>query len=225
MTTVGGSPPPPEVGDVVRFHVEKAVDALAEEFEGVHNRERIAELMEDSVRQLAGESHVEDFIPALAHRFTRERLKAMARAHGPLDAEPDVLFVGRADTGRGQMAAALATLRSDGRVVAHSAGSTIGARLDPNVAEAMLELGVDLTEAYAKPLTPEVVAAADVVVTMGHSVGLVEIPPDKRHLDWRVGDPTGAPLDEVRRVRDEIDARVQALLADLGESRPPPTES
>ena len=66
---------------------------------------------------------------------------------------------------------------------------------------------------------------ADVIVTMGHSVGLVEIPPDKRHLDWRVGDPTGAPLDEVRRVRDEIDTRVQALLADLEESPPPPTVS
>jgi arsenate reductase (thioredoxin) len=218
VNAVGGSAPPPEVSDVVKFHVEKAVDALAEEFKDVHSRERIAELMEDSVRQLAGDSQVEDFIPALAHRFTRERLKAMARAHGPLDAEPDVLFIGRADTGRGQMAAALATLRSNGRVVAHSAGSTIGARLDPNVAEAMLELGVDLTEAYAKPLTPEVVAAADVVVTMGHSVGLVEIPSDKRHLDWRVGDPTGAPIDEVRRVRDEIDARVQTLLAELEES-------
>jgi arsenate reductase len=223
VSTVGGSSP--EVGDVVRLHVEKAVDGLAEEFDGVHSRERIEELMDDSVRQLAGESQVEDFIPALAHRFTRERLKAMARAHGPLDAEPDVLFIGRADTGRGQMAAALATLRSNGRVVAHSAGSMIGTPVDSNVAEVMLELGVDLTEAYAKPLTTEIVSAADVIVTMGHSVGVVEIPPDKRHLDWRVGDPTGAPLDEVRRVRDEIDARVQALLADLSESSAGPPES
>jgi arsenate reductase (thioredoxin) len=86
MNVPGGSAPPPEVSDVVRLHVEKAVDALAEEFEGVHSRERIAELMDDSVRQLAGDSQVEDFIPALAHRFTRERLKAMAGAHGPLDA-------------------------------------------------------------------------------------------------------------------------------------------
>jgi arsenate reductase len=60
-----------------------------------------------------------------------------------------------------------------------------------------------------------VLGAADVAVTMGRSVGSVEIPDDTRHLDWRVGDPTGAPVDEVRRVRDDIDRRVQELLAEL----------
>jgi arsenate reductase (thioredoxin) len=70
-------------------------------------------------------------------------------------------------------------------------------------------------EAYAKPLSPEVVGAADVIVTMGRSVGAVEIPESARREDWRVGDPTGAPVEEVRRVRDEIDGRVQALLAKL----------
>jgi arsenate reductase len=68
-------------------------------------------------------------------------------------------------------------------------------------------------------VAPEVVSAADVVVTMGRSVGAVEIPADSRHEDWRVGDPTGASVDEARRVRDDIDARVQALLAELD---PPP---
>jgi protein-tyrosine-phosphatase len=129
-----------------------------------------------------------------------------------------VIFVGLGDTGRSQMAAALLILRSEGRVVAHSAGSTIGADVDPGVIEVMAELGVDLEEAYAKPLSPEVLGAGDVIVTMGRSVGAVEIPADKRHVDWRVGDPTGAPVDEVRRVRDEIDTRVQGLLAELQSS-------
>ena len=79
----------------------------------------------------------------------------------------------------------------------------------------MGELGIDLSEAYAKPLAPEVIGAADMVVTMGRSVGQVELPPEARHEDWRVGDPTGAPVDEVRRVREDIDRRVQALLAVL----------
>jgi arsenate reductase len=79
----------------------------------------------------------------------------------------------------------------------------------------MAELGVDLSEAYAKPLAPEVLAAADIVVTMGRSVGDVEIPEETRHEDWRVGDPTGAPIDEVRRVRDDIERRVMALLEEL----------
>src|SRR5262245_19153065 len=175
--------------------------------------------MDDSVRSLTSEGQVEDFLPALAHRFARERLKALARASGPERAMPDVLFVGLNDTGRGQMAAALVTLRSEGRVVAHSAGSSATTSLDPGVLAVMEELGVDLSEAFAKPMSPEVLEAADVVVTMGRSVGAVDLPEGTRHEDWRVGDPTGAPVEEGRGVRDEIDARVQALLGRLdGES-------
>ena len=79
----------------------------------------------------------------------------------------------------------------------------------------MAELGVDLSEAYAKPLSREVLEAADVVVTMGRSVGAVDIPAGTRHVDWRIGDPSGAPVDGIRRVRDDIDRRVEALFAEL----------
>src|SRR5262245_9935935 len=181
-------------------------------------------MMDDSVRHLTG-SQVEDFLPALAHRFTRERLKALSRAQGPESAQPDVLFIGLEDTGRGQMAAALVTLRSEGRVVAHSAGSSAGANLDPGVMEVMAELGVDLSEAYAKPLAPEVIAAADRVVTMGRSVGAVQLPEGTTHVDWRLGEPTGAPVEEVRRVRDDIDERVQALLDELDPDRSQPPQA
>jgi protein-tyrosine-phosphatase len=204
-----------ELDPVARLHIEKAVDALTDEFGEIHSRETIERVMDDSLRGLVRGANVDDFVPALAHRFTRERLKALARAHGPETALPDVLFVGLGDTGRGQMAAALMTLRSGGDVVAHSAGSTIGADVDSAVIEVMAELGVDLSEAYAKPLSREVMEAADVVVTMGRSVGTVEIPASTRHEDWRVGDPTGAPVDEVRRVRDDIERRIEALLSEL----------
>lgn len=216
MSTV--DEPVSELSPVARGHIEKAVDALLDEFGDRHSREEIEQVMDDSLRRLVRGAEVEDFIPALAHRFARERLKALDRADGPDSDLPDVIFVGLGDTGRSQMAAALLILRSEGRVVAHSAGSTIGADVDPGVIEVMAELGVDLEEAYAKPLSPEVLGAGDVIVTMGRSVGAVEIPADKRHVDWRVGDPTGAPVDEVRRVRDEIDTRVQALLAQLQSS-------
>jgi arsenate reductase (thioredoxin) len=204
-----------ELTEATRLHVEKAVDALVEEFGELHSRETIERVMDDSLSSLVGGAHVEDFVPTLAHRFTRERLKALARAHGPESALPDVVFVGLGDTGRGQIAAALLTLHSEGRVVAHSAGSTTGAGVDPAVVEVMAELGVDLSEAFAKPLSREVLEAADVVVTMGRSVGQVEVPEGTRHEDWRVGDPSGARVDEVRRVREDIDRRVQALLAEL----------
>jgi arsenate reductase len=209
------SEPVAELSETARLHIEKAVDGLVEEFGDHHSRETVERVMDDSLRALVGDAEVEDFLPALAHRFTRERLKALARASGPQDASPDVLFIGLGDTGRGQMAAALLTLRSEGRVVAHSAGSSAGRSVDPAVLEVMGELGVDLSEAFAKPLAREVLGAADLVVTMGRSVGQVEIPPETRHEDWRVGDPTGAPVDEVRRVREDIDRRVQALLAEL----------
>jgi arsenate reductase (thioredoxin) len=79
----------------------------------------------------------------------------------------------------------------------------------------MQELSVNLSDAYAKPLSTEVLEGADVIVTIGRSVGSVEIPATTRHVDWRVGDPTGASVEEARRVRDDIDRRVQELLADL----------
>jgi arsenate reductase (thioredoxin) len=177
--------------------------------------------MNDSVTQLAGSAEVDDFLATLAHRFTHERLKAMGRAHGPERALPDALFIGLGDSGRGQMAAALVTLRSDGRVIAHSAGRSIGVQVDPAVVVEIQELSIVLSDAYAT-LSTEVLEGADVIVTMGRSVGSVEIPASTRHIDWRVGDPTRASVDEARLVRDDIDRRVQELLAELD---PPPTDA
>ncbi len=207
-----------DLDDVTRLHVEKAVDALCEEFGDTVPREEIASLMDDSLRQLVREAEVNDFVATLAHRFTRERL--MARGHRSLvtgagTATPAILFVGLHDTGRSQMAAALTSQRSEGRVVVHSAGNDPTASVDPAVLEVMSELGIDLGEAYAKPISLEVLDSVDVVVTLGRSVGLVEIPASARHEDWRVGDPTGAELDEVRRIRDDLARRVDELLADL----------
>jgi arsenate reductase len=79
----------------------------------------------------------------------------------------------------------------------------------------MEEAGVDVSDKFTKPLTPEVLASADLVITMGCSVGQIEIPSTASHLDRRVSDPAGAELDEVRRVRDDIDRRVNELAAAL----------
>jgi protein-tyrosine-phosphatase len=79
----------------------------------------------------------------------------------------------------------------------------------------MAEVGIDLTESYARLVSAEVLNAADVVITLGRSVGAIEIPETARHEDWRIGDPVGAPLNEVRRIRRELEARVDELLATL----------
>lgn len=97
----------------------------------------------------------------------------------------------------------------------HTAASGSGSGIDDNVRIAMEEVGIDLSEKFTKPLTPEVLASADVIITMGRSVGEVEISTTATHLDWRVGNPAGAELDEVRRVPEDIDRRVNELVTNL----------
>jgi arsenate reductase (thioredoxin) len=201
---------------ITRQHVEKAAEALQDEFAGTFSPETIARFIAESV-DLLGESKINVFVPVLAHRFARERLKALGQAEGLITKQqPEVLFVCVQNAGRSQMAAGLLTLRSEGLVGVRSAGSDPGEIVNPLAAQAMAELGVDLADAFPKPLTDEVVRAADVVVTMGCG-DACPIYPGKRYEDWEVGDPAEASsLDEVRRIRDHIDARIQRLLAELG---------
>jgi protein-tyrosine-phosphatase len=112
------------------------------------------------------------------------------------------------------MAAGLVKLRSRGRIHVRSAGSDPGETINPAVVDAMAELGVDLHEEFPKPLTDAVVRAADVVITMGCG-DVCPIYPGKKYEDWVLDDPDGQKLETVRRIRDEIDARVQALISEL----------
>jgi arsenate reductase (thioredoxin) len=197
-----------------RSHVEKAADALQDEFAGTFSRETIARYIAESV-DLLGASKVSVFVPVLAHRFARERLKALGQAEGMITKDmPEVLFVCVHNAGRSQMAAGLVKLRSGGRIHVRSAGSDPGEEINPAVVEAMEELGVDLGEEFPKPLTDEVVRAADVVITMGCG-DACPIYPGKRYEDWVLDDPAGQDLDTVRRIRDELDERVQKLISEL----------
>ena len=200
---------------ITRQHVEKAVEALQDEFAGTFSRETIARFIAESV-DLLGESKINVFVPVLAHRFARERLRALGQAEGVIaKLQPEVLFVCVQNAGRSQMAAGLLTLRSGGLVGVRSAGSDPAQNVNELAAQAMAELGVDLVEAFPKPLTDEVVRAADVVITMGCG-DACPIYPGKRYEDWQVDDPAGAEsLDEVRRIRDDIDGRIQQLLHEL----------
>ena len=125
---------------------------------------------------------------------------------------PEVLFVCVHNAGRSQMAASLLARAARGRVKVRSAGSTPADDIHANVKHVMAEVGVDLSQEFPKPLTDEGVRAADVVVTMGCG-DACPVYPGKRYLDWEVPDPAGKPIDEVRAIRDDIEARV-VLLAD-----------
>ncbi len=175
---------------VTQHHVRQAASRLKAEFEGVFSEETIERYIAESVDLLGG-SKVNVFVPVLAHRFARERLKALAQAdHLMTKEQPEVLFVCVHNAGRSQMAAGLVTLRSEGRIHVRSAGSAPADELNPAVVEAMAEIGVDLGEAFPKPLTDEVVRAADVVITMGCG-DACPIYPGKRYEDWALDDPAG----------------------------------
>jgi len=126
----------------------------------------------------------------------------------------EVLFVCVHNAGRSQMAAGLLKLRSEGRIQVRSAGSAPAEEINPNAVVALEELGVDMGEAFPKLLTDEVVRAADVVVTMGCG-DACPIYPGKRYEDWELDDPAGQDLETVRRIRDELDRRVQKLISEL----------
>jgi arsenate reductase len=199
---------------ITRQHVERAAAALQEEFAGVFGPETIARYIAESTDLLGGGS-INVFVPVLAHRFARERLRALAQADGMLVKEmPEVLFVCVHNAGRSQMAAGLVKLRSANRIHVRSAGSDPGEQINPAVIEAMTELGVDMSEEFPKPLTDEVVRAADVVITMGCG-DACPIYPGKKYEDWKLDDPAGQDVATVRGIRDELDARVQALVEDL----------
>ena len=127
---------------------------------------------------------------------------------------PRVLFVCVHNAGRSQMAAALTELRSAGRIDVRSAGSAPADEINPLVVEAMGEVGIDLADAFPKALEDDAVRDADVVVTMGCG-DACPVFPGKRYEDWVVDDPAGRDLAAVRAIRDEIDARVQTLVAGL----------
>ena len=127
---------------------------------------------------------------------------------------PQVLFVCVHNAGRSQMASALLDRRSGGRIDVRSAGSAPADELNPVVVAVMAELGLDLSREFPKPLTDSAVRGADVVITMGCG-DACPIFSGKRYEDWTLDDPAGQDVATVRRIRDEIDTRVQALSAEL----------
>mgnify|MGYP002738122773 CR=1 FL=1 len=127
---------------------------------------------------------------------------------------PELLFVCVHNAGRSQLAAALATHLAPGKVHVRSAGSRPTGDVNPAVVQVLAERGITLTDAYPKPLSGDVVRAADVIVTMGCG-DACPIYPGKRYEDWIIADPAGQPLKVVRDICDDVQARVSALLRDL----------
>lgn len=199
----------------IRQHVWRQTEILAEEFEGVYGPETIDQYVRASFEQLQ-DARIMDYIPVFVLRFTRERLRAMAQSEGRMSKEmPEILYVCVHNAGRSQMAALFTKHLGGERVSVRSAGSEPADQLNPRVVEAMNEIGLDMSEEFPKPLTDEVVRAADVVITMGCG-DACPIYPGKKYLDWQLDDPAKEDIDGVRRIREDIKGRVEGLLAELG---------
>jgi protein-tyrosine-phosphatase/DNA-binding transcriptional ArsR family regulator len=210
----GPAMPDGQLDPTSRATFARSIEALHEEFRGSYSLETIERFVDESIDRLAG-ARVVDFIPLFVHRFAREGLRALAQAQGAIVSEvPEVLFVCVHNAGRSQMAAALLDHHAKGRVHVRSAGSDPTDRINPAVLAAMDEWGIDLSKEFPKPLTDEFVRAADVVITMGCG-DACPIYPGKRYEDWELQDPAGQPVEVVRRIRDDLDARVQQLLGEL----------
>jgi protein-tyrosine-phosphatase len=197
-----------------RHHLEAMTRALAREFAGVYSVETVDRYVDDTLDRWSA-ARIQTYLPVLVHRFVRERLRALGQAEGKMSKDvPEVLFVCVHNAGRSQMAAGLLDRFAEGRVHVRSAGSTPADEINAAALTAMAEIGIDLTQEFPKPLTDEVVAAADVVITMGCG-DACPIFPGKRYLDWEVSDPAGRSLEEVRGIRDDIAGRVRQLIDEL----------
>ncbi|MQA36069.1 arsenate reductase/protein-tyrosine-phosphatase family protein, partial [Modestobacter roseus] len=167
---------------VLRRHVED----LSARFAGMVNPETVERMVFESFATLGRTARVKTHLPVMACRFATERLTALAQAKGVLAKEaPEVLFVCVQNAGRSQLAAAMVEHFSQGRVHVRSAGSMPAAEIDPVVLDVLTDRGMTVTDAFPKPLTDDVVQAADVVITMGCG-DACPVYPGKRYLDWDV---------------------------------------
>jgi protein-tyrosine-phosphatase len=187
---------------------------LCEEFAGIFGPETVHRFLGESLLAFPN-ARVKSFLPLFMERFTRQRLRALARLEGLISAEkPMVVFLCIQNAGRSQMAAGWLKQLAGESVEVFSGGSDPAGEINPAAVSAMAEVGIDITEEFPKPWTDEVIQAAGVIVTMGCG-DACPLYPGKRYLDWDVADPAGLPLEAVRPIREEIGRRVRALLDEL----------
>jgi len=194
--------------------LRSAASRLREEFSGTFATETIEQFLVSSYDQFASRATALNFLPVMAERFARQRLKALARVEGKAHDGLPILFLCVHNAGRSQIAMGWFQHFAGDRAVAWSGGSEPGTEVNPAAIAVMAEVGIDIRREFPKPWTDEIVQAADVVVTMGCG-DACPLFPGKRYEDWELDDPAGLPIEKVRPIRDEIGRRVRALLASL----------
>jgi len=198
---------------VVEADVERIVDDLALRYRGVFSAETVRAHVLES-HELLTRGAAAPLIASRTASFAAARLDALSRATGSTSGVPEVLFVCVQNAGRSQLAAGILRQLAGDRVLVRTAGSAPASEVRASIVQALDEIGVSVGGEFPKPLTDEVVRAADVVVTMGCG-DACPIYPGRRYLDWDLEDPVGKSPEVVRRIRDDIYTRVRGLLAEL----------
>ena len=206
----------PDLSIDQQLALRTAAANLAREFDGTFGTETIDRFLHSSYDEFAGRAVVLNYLPLLAERFARQRLRALAKVEGMhISGVPVVLFLCTHNAGRSQMALGFFQHLAGDCAIAWSGGSEPATTINPSAIAAMRERGIDISGEYPKPWTDEVVRAADVVVTMGCG-DACPVFPGRRYEDWVLDDPAGLDVEDVRPIRDEIERRVRLLLAELG---------
>ena len=204
-----GGPPPARAPLLQRM-----IGDLADRFAGSFSRETIERYVLESYDLLAERARIATPLPPLTSPRTAAPLGRSSPRASTRRRPPEVLFVCVQNAGRSQLASAILRHLAGDRVRVRTAGSAPAEAVRGSVVMALDEIGVPLGGEFPKPLTDEVVRAADVVVTMGCG-DACPVYPGRRYLDWAVEDPVGRSATEVAAIRDDIDGRVRALLAEL----------
>lgn len=195
--------------------LEHTVADLSRVYEGIFSSETVERYVFEPYTTLSRTAKVRTHLAILAERFATDRLRALAIARGRIEtAVPQVLFVCVHNVGRSQIAAALLSHLAGSGVEVRSAGSLPGSEVHPLVIEALKDRGIDPAGAFPKPLTDDVVRAADYVVTMGCG-DACPIYPGKRYLDWDLADPAEETPARVHDIVEQIDEHVRSLWADI----------
>lgn len=193
--------------------LERIARDLTDRFRGVFSPETVQATVRESYGLLAGRSRSR-MLASRTATFAASRLEALSHETPIAKAVPTVLFVCVQNAGRSQIAAGILRQLAGERVAVRTAGSEPASDVRQSIAAALEEIGVSLGGEFPKPLTDEVVRAADVVVTMGCG-DACPVYPGRRYVDWELEDPVGKSPERIRAIRDDIEGRVRGLLGEL----------
>lgn len=195
--------------------LQRVTDRLAARHRWAFSRATVAEYVAECADLLGCRARVTRHLPVLVERFADQRLGALARGRGLVAKPvPEVLFVCTGNAGRSQLAAALMRHRTAGAVRVLTAGSVPAGEIAPVVHRLLTEQGLDTADDFPKPITREVVGAADVVVTLGCG-DACPVLAGRRYVDWDLPDLSGLDVESARAVRDALSMRIDLLAQEL----------